>query len=111
MQRRDPGEIGRLPHGGGTRGVGGVGLESRTCPGSRLPGRTVCRDTARRDTARRNTARREFLVLVAGVVLLEGVIAVFVGHLVLDKAEIDRHLVDRAGHPSALRGPWPAVRV
>src|SRR5689334_5819916 len=95
MQRRDPSEICGLPHRGGTAGLGGLGDITVAGLGDRLPG--GIRPCA-------------FLVLVAGVILLKGVIAVFVGHLVLDKAEIDRHLVDRAGHPSALRRPWPAVR-
>src|SRR5580692_2827393 len=95
MQRRDPSEIGGLPSRGRLDWLGGVGV----IPAARRSRRLS-----------RGIGRRALLVLIAGVILLKGVIAVFVGHLVLDKAEIDRHLVDRAGHPSALRRPWPAVR-
>src|SRR5215831_15629113 len=92
MQRRDPSEIRGLPYRSRTARLGGVGVIATARRGYRLP---------------RGIRPRAILVLVAGVILLKGVIAVFVGHLVLDKAEIDRHLVDRAGHPSALRRPWP----
>src|SRR5689334_22957222 len=94
MERRDTGEIGSLPHRGWASRLGGVDLITGMRRNGSLP---------------RGVWSRAFLVLVAGVILLKGVIAVFVGHLVLDEAEIDRHLVDRAGHLSALRRPWPAI--
>src|SRR5438034_5135333 len=91
MQRRDPSEICGLPYRGGTAGLDGVGVIAVARRDGRLP---------------RGIRPRALLVLVAGVILLKGVIAVFVGHLVLDEAEIDRRLVDRAGHrlspPSSL---------
>src|SRR6266700_1971740 len=50
------------------------------------------------------------LVVVVGVLILIGLVAVLVLLIILDKAEIDSHLVDRAGHLSVLRGPWLAAR-
>src|SRR5260370_37148536 len=94
MERRDPGEIRCLPYRSGTGGLGGVDLIAVARRSGRHP---------------RGISSRAFLVLVSGVILLKGAIAVFVRPLVLDQAEIDRHLVDRAGHLSALPPPSPAV--
>src|ERR1035438_2834138 len=46
-------------------------------------------------------------LVVLLVFLLIGVVAILVPVVILDKAEVDRHLVHRAGHPSALRHHCP----